>query len=93
MIPVNPHLLATASPPIPEAQGWATRYDGDLGPLVDLAQAVPGYPPHPDILEALASAAASPLMARYGAILGDADSARRLCRACLGELRQPDRRR
>jgi aspartate/methionine/tyrosine aminotransferase len=73
VIPVNPHLLATASPPIPEAQGWAKRYDGVLGPLVDLAQAVPGYPPHPDILDALASAAASPLMARYGAILGDPD--------------------
>jgi aspartate/methionine/tyrosine aminotransferase len=73
VIPVNPHLLATASPPIPEAQGWATRYGGGLGPLVDLAQAVPGYPPHPDILDALASAAASPLMARYGAILGDPD--------------------
>jgi aspartate/methionine/tyrosine aminotransferase len=73
VIPANPHLLATSSPPIPEAQGWAQRYGGDLGPLVDLAQAVPGYPPHPDILDALASAAASPLMARYGAILGDPD--------------------
>jgi len=71
VISVNPHLLSTASPPIPEAQGWAQRYGGDLGPLVDLAQAVPGYPPHPDILDALSSAAASPLMARYGAILGD----------------------
>jgi aspartate/methionine/tyrosine aminotransferase len=73
VIPVNSHLLATASPPIPEAQGWAKRYEGGLGPLVDLAQAVPGYPPHPDILDALASAAASPLVARYGAILGDSD--------------------
>jgi aspartate/methionine/tyrosine aminotransferase len=55
------------------AQGWAKRYPGTRGPLVDLAQAVPGYPPHPDILEALAAAAASPLMAGYGAILGDQD--------------------
>ena len=73
VIRVNPLLHDTASPPIPEAQGWARRYGGGRGPLVDLAQAVPGYPPHPDILEALASAASSPLLARYGAILGDQD--------------------
>ncbi|EWY42169.1 aspartate/tyrosine/aromatic aminotransferase [Skermanella stibiiresistens SB22] len=73
MTRVNPLLLDTSSPPIPLAQGWARRYAGTRGPLIDLAQAVPGYPPHPEILEALAAAASSPLMAGYGAILGDQD--------------------
>ena len=43
----NPLLALTASPPIPEAKAWVARYDGSAGPLIDLSQAVPGYPPHP----------------------------------------------
>ncbi|HEY8566609.1 MAG TPA: aminotransferase [Beijerinckiaceae bacterium] len=69
---VNPFVAATGSPPIPEAQAWARRYDGAHGPLLDLSQAVPGKPPHPAMLEALSAAAGSPDAARYGPILGDA---------------------
>ncbi|ALA20029.1 MULTISPECIES: aminotransferase [unclassified Chelatococcus] len=68
---VNPLLAATASPPIPEAQAWRAAYDGAFGPFVDLSQAVPGRPPHADMLEKLAEAAASAEAARYGAITGD----------------------
>ena len=64
MIPVNPHLLSTATPPIPEAQGWATAYPGHLGPLIDLSQAVPGYPPHPDLLARARRLAPVPLQSR-----------------------------
>ena len=42
------------------------------GPLIDLSQAVPGYPPHPALLERLAEAAAGREAAAYGDILGDA---------------------
>ncbi len=71
MLSVNPLLAATATPPIPAAQGWAAGYDGGLGPLIDLAQAVPGSPPPAALLEHLGTAAATPGAATYGPILGD----------------------
>lgn len=64
-------ILATDAPPIPAARAWADRYDGRAGEAIDLTQAVPGYPPHPGLLERLASAAASRAAAGYGPILGD----------------------
>jgi aspartate/methionine/tyrosine aminotransferase len=69
--PLNPLVASLASPPIPQAQGWAASYDGRLGPLINLSQAAPGYPPHPDMLARLAEAAGSVEAARYGAIQGD----------------------
>ena len=69
---INPLLADTATPPIPEAQAWTRRYDGSRGPLIDLSQAVPGYPPHPDLL-APGLAARQARSAGYGAITGDAD--------------------
>lgn len=71
MISFNPHVRDTGSPPIPEAQGWAKRYNGSHGPLIDLSQAVPGYPPHPDLLKHLADAAGTTAAAKYGDIYGD----------------------
>lgn len=68
---LNPDLLDTGTPPIPQAQGWARAYDGRFGPLVDLSQAVPGAPPPPALLERLAEAARSPDATRYGPITGD----------------------
>jgi aspartate/methionine/tyrosine aminotransferase len=68
---INPLLLDTATPPIPEAQGWGRSYQGAAGPLIDLSQAVPGYPPHPEMLERIARAAGQPATAGYGPILGD----------------------
>ncbi len=69
---LNPLLCAVAEPPIVAAQSWAGRYDGRHGPVLDLCQAVPGYAPHPGLLERLAAAAADPASAKYGAINGDA---------------------
>ena len=71
MTPFNPLVRDTGSPPIPEAQAWTRRYDGSRGPLIDLSQAVPGYPPHPDLLARLALEAGSVAAARYGDIYGD----------------------
>jgi aspartate/methionine/tyrosine aminotransferase len=68
----SPRLRATGAPPIPAARLWAARYDGSAGPEIDLTQAVPGYPPHPAMLEHLAAAAGSRAAAAYGAIEGDA---------------------
>ena len=69
----NPLVQTLAAPPIPEVQAWKRYYDGRLGPLIDLSQAVPGYPPHPDMLTWLGQAASSPAMAGYGDIEGEPD--------------------
>lgn len=69
---LNPDLVDTGTPPIPEAQGWARCYDGRSGPLIDLSQAVPGAPPPQALLERLGEAAADPAATRYGGITGDA---------------------
>lgn len=68
---LNPLVTGIGSPPIPEAQGWLGRYTGRHGPPIDLSQAVPGYPPHPGMLERLAASAGSGEAARYGPITGD----------------------
>ena len=68
---VNPLLAATAAPPIPAAGRWKAAYDGRRGPLIDLAQAVPGVPPPDALLERLAAAARDPASAAYGPIAGD----------------------
>lgn len=67
----NPLVAQLSLPPIPAVQAWARAYDGAHGQLIDLSQAVPGYPPHPDLLGWLAEAAGSPSFAGYGAIEGD----------------------
>lgn len=67
----NPLVEMLAPPPIPAVQAWAKAYDGAHGPLIDLSQAVPGYPPHPDLLAWLSQAAGAAHLAGYGAIEGD----------------------
>ena len=68
---INPHLVDTGTPPIPEAQAWLAGYDGRHGPPINLSQAVPGSPPPPELLERLGAAAASADAAKYGPIHGD----------------------
>ncbi|MDQ3559772.1 MAG: aminotransferase [Pseudomonadota bacterium] len=70
---INPLLVGTTAPPIPEAKSWAARYDGAAGPLIDLSQAVPGYSPHPELLRRLGVAASTRESASYGDIAGDPD--------------------
>ncbi len=69
--PLNPLLLDTGTPPIPQAYAWVARYNGNAGPLMNMAQAAPGSAPPPELLERLAAGAADPAGARYGAIAGD----------------------
>lgn len=70
--PLAATILRTDAPPIPAARAWAARYRGAAGPAIDLTQAVPGYPPHAELLARLGAAAADPAMAGYGPILGEA---------------------
>jgi len=68
----NPLITALSAPPIPAVQGFAKSYDGKEGALIDLSQAVPDYPPHPDMLRFLGDAACSATYAGYGPIEGEA---------------------
>src|SRR4051794_36128354 len=70
---INPLVADTGTPPIPEAQGWVARYAGAHGPLINMSQAVPGHPPHPDFTARLVEAAGTVDTSRYGPIAGDAD--------------------
>jgi aspartate/methionine/tyrosine aminotransferase len=68
---VNPLVSDTGTPPIPEAQAWMQRYGGAYGPLINMSQAVPGYPPHPAFLKRLTEAASGVEASKYGLIAGD----------------------
>lgn len=68
---VNPLLAAVATPPIAEAQAWieGRAFPADK-PLLDVAQAVPGYPPDEALTAHLADATARAETARYTDIEG-----------------------
>ena len=67
----NPLVETLAPPPIPFVFAWGDAYDGRSGPMIDLSQAVPGYPPHPDMLRLLGENAASRAYTGYGPIEGE----------------------
>ena len=71
MVRPDPLILEVGIPPIPQVQEWGRSYSGKQGPLIDLCQAAPGYPPDPAMLERLAEAAVQPASAKYEPILGD----------------------
>lgn len=64
---LNPLVEAVEPPPIAEAQRWAAEAKG---PLLDTAQAVPAYPPAPQLRRHLADALASDDTHCYTPILG-----------------------
>ncbi|MGL4489782.1 MAG: aminotransferase [Rhizobiaceae bacterium] len=68
---LNAAITNLSAPPIPTVQGWGKAYDGSKGPLIDLSQAVPGYPPHDDLLAMLGRTASSKAYTGYGAIEGE----------------------
>jgi aspartate/methionine/tyrosine aminotransferase len=82
---INPLVADTGTPPIPEAQAWTARYDGGHGALINMSQAVPGHPPHPEFMARLVEAAGTVEAARYGHIAGD-PGLREACAAHLTAL-------
>ncbi|WP_299472589.1 aminotransferase [uncultured Roseibium sp.] len=68
---LNPNLIDTATPPIPEAEDWLLAYDGRFGPALNLSQAVPGDPPPSEFMAKIASSAGTTEATRYGDIFGD----------------------
>ncbi|MGL3606885.1 aminotransferase [Rhizobium sp. G187] len=67
----NPLVAELSAPPVPSVFAWARAYSGSAGPMIDLSQAVPGYPPHPDLFAWLAEAASARANAGYGPIEGE----------------------
>lgn len=67
----NPLIAGLNAPPIPIVQRSAQAYGGQLGELIDLSQAVPGYPPHPSLIKHLEQAAARQDLLGYGPIPGE----------------------
>ncbi|MDH3231035.1 MAG: aminotransferase [Alphaproteobacteria bacterium] len=70
-IPLNPLVAAVAEPPIAEAHAWiAGRSFPADRPLLDLAQAVPSYPPAESLRDHLAEIVRRPETSLYTDILG-----------------------
>lgn len=67
----NPAITQLTAPPVAIVQNWINAYDNAHGPLIDLSQAVPGYPPHPDLITALKDAATDQSSLSYGDIEGE----------------------
>jgi len=60
------HIQQIQPPPITEVKSWITglRYPEDR-PLVDLCQAIPDYPPPPDLIDAIKSGLNAPQTFKY----------------------------
>jgi len=67
----NPNIAKLDAPPIPRIQQAATSYRGEHGQVIDLSQAVPGYPPPDALLDALSVYAADRSCLGYGDIEGE----------------------
>ncbi|MBB3289481.1 MULTISPECIES: aminotransferase [unclassified Rhizobium] len=67
----NSFVSRLSPPPIPSVVAWGREYKGLKGPLIDLSQAVPGYPAHPEMLRLLGETAAQQAMTGYGPIEGE----------------------
>lgn len=67
----NPLIDKLVPPPIPAVVAWAKAYRDQHGPLIDLSQAVPGYPPHAQMMALLGKFAGSTAYAGYGPIEGE----------------------
>jgi aspartate/methionine/tyrosine aminotransferase len=68
---INPLLEGLAAPPIAEAHSWIKdRSFPSSKPLIDVCQAVPGYPPPVVLTDHLASVIGQPSSSRYTDIEG-----------------------
>lgn len=71
MAEFNPLVHRLSPPPIPSVLAWSRAYDGSRGERINLSQAVPGYPTHPDMLRWLGEMASRQEFTGYGDIEGE----------------------
>ncbi len=62
---VSEQIEKVGFPPITEVKGWVAGRPGNGPPLIDLCQAVPDYPPAPELLAYLKEQLDDPRTARY----------------------------
>ncbi len=62
---VSPLISNVHSPPITEVKRWVAGRPHDGRELIDLCQAVPDYPPAPELTEHLARLLGDPLLSKY----------------------------
>lgn len=67
----NPAITRLTAPPVAIVQNWIENYDGRCGALIDLSQAVPDHPAHPELLAALSRHGGDVASLGYGAIEGE----------------------
>ncbi|MBI1919927.1 MAG: aminotransferase [Geobacter sp.] len=63
--PISDHIRQVHFPPISEVKGWLAQRQPDDLPLIDLCQAIPDYPPAPELVEHLRGMLDDPLLSRY----------------------------
>jgi aspartate/methionine/tyrosine aminotransferase len=69
MMHANPNISQIEAPPIAEAVGWLTEM-ATRKPLLNFCQAVPSYPPAPQLQSEIARLALDPAMGGYTDVLG-----------------------
>lgn len=69
----NPNLRDVVVPPIAAAQEWIEQRPDDARPVLDVAQAVPGYPPPQALRTHIAGLTDRPDLHRYTDVLGRAE--------------------
>ncbi len=70
---LNPNVINSIDPPIDEASSWlAGREFSEDKPLLDMAQAVPSYPPAEELTDYMAERVKSFATAQYGPVSGNA---------------------
>lgn len=62
---VSPQIANVHSPPITEVKRWVAERPQDGRELIDLCQAVPDYPPAPELTEHLSRLLGDPLLSKY----------------------------
>lgn len=62
---VSPQIANVHFPPISEVKRWAAGRPHDGRELIDLCQAVPDYPPAPELTEHLSRLLGDPLLSKY----------------------------
>ncbi|MBO6824967.1 MAG: aminotransferase [Sneathiella sp.] len=70
---LNPLIENLSLPPIPLVKSWLNSYSGAHGPVIDLSQAVPNYPPHQRLRDELSALAGDIEIYGYGPIEGEDD--------------------
>ena len=75
---MNEQIVQVHFPPISEVKGWLAQAPPGL-PLVDLCQAVPDYPPAPELTEHLTGCLADPLVSKYSPDQGLPDVREAVC--------------